>query len=181
MLGPLRDPHHRAGGLMHDLIASARGEDPPRRLFRWGVLDVLERCGGEHDCESCVLYEECRGRAKRSRIGHVHFRDAVRSKRRVDVHTWRSEMLSQRPSRSDAVYPEFEMSTHVAEFDVDTADGTLAWFMGVDFGFRSPTAMLWGMLSPDSVLRIVDERVESEVTIAKHCDAVRQARRSRPG
>ncbi len=167
--------HHRAGGLMHDLIASARGDDPPRRLFRWGVLDVLERCADEHDCESCVLHEECRGRAKKPREGHVHIRDAVRSKKRVDIRTWRSEMLSQRPSRSDAVYPEFDAATHVAPFEVDTSDGGIAWYMGVDFGFRAPTAMLWGCVGADNVLRIVDERVEAEVTIARHCEAVRRS------
>lgn len=69
---------HRPYGLMWTLVG-ARGlavEDgaealsPKKRrasgrVFRWGVLDVLETCGDEHSCATCVLWPDCRGRAKR--------------------------------------------------------------------------------------------------------------------
>ncbi|GAB4520475.1 MAG: hypothetical protein Tsb0013_24090 [Phycisphaerales bacterium] len=171
--------HHRAGGLMHDLIMSSVEESPVRRLFRWGVLDVLERCD-DRPCEGCVLWEECAGRAKAERTGHISVDDAVRAKRRVDGATWEAEMLSRRPSRSDAVYPEFDPDTHTAAFETDTSDGALRWCMGVDFGFRAPTAMLWACVAPDGVLRVVDERVVSEVTIEAHARAVREARWPQP-
>ena len=164
--------HHRAGGLMHDLIASAREQNAVRKLFRWGVMDVIEQCD-DRPCDGCALWEECAGRAKDERFGHVSVDDALRAKGRVDVSTWRSEMLSERPSRSDAVYPEFDMQQHVADFPIDPGDGTLRWCMGIDFGFRAPTAMLWGVLTTDNVLRIVDERVVSEVTIEHHAEEIR--------
>ncbi|MEM1423357.1 MAG: hypothetical protein AAGH64_05065 [Planctomycetota bacterium] len=171
--------HHRAGGLMHDLIVSTLAPAPVRRLFRWGVLDVLERCD-DRPCDDCALHPECLGRAKRERTGHVSVDDAVRAKGRVDARTWEAEMLSRRPSRSDAVYPEFDPETHVAGFPVAIGDGALRWCMGVDFGFRAPTAMLWACVTPDGVLRIVDERVVSEVTIEGHARAVRDAKWPQP-
>ena len=35
----------------------------------------------------------------------------------------------------------------------------------MDFGYRAPAVVLWAILSPDGVLRIVDERVATEVTL----------------
>lgn len=166
--------HHRAGGLMHDLIVSTQHDDPPRRLFRWGVLDVIEQCD-DRACDDCVLWEECAGRAKRPRLGHVPVDDACRAKRRVDLATWKSEMLSERPARSDAVYPEFDTDQHTAGFPTDARDASLHWCCGIDFGFRAPTAILWGAVADDGVLRIVDERVVSEVTIERHAEAIRSA------
>mgnify|MGYP001794734828 CR=1 FL=1 len=171
--------HHRAGGLMHDLIMSTLHNEPVRRLFRWGVLDVLEQCD-DRPCDDCALLPECAGRAKSPRIGHVSVDDAARAKGRVDAQTWEAEMLSQRPSRSDAVYPEFDLEQHVADFPVRSDDGLLLWCMGIDFGFRAPTAMLWACLAHDDVLRIVDERVVSEVTIEGHAGAVRASRWPQP-
>lgn len=171
--------HHRAGGLMHDLIASAYEEQPVRTLFRWGVTDVLERCD-DRPCEGCALWEECAGRAKQERVGHISIDDALRAKGRVDEATWRSEMLCERPARSDAVYPEFDVDAHVAPFDIEPRDASLRWFIGIDFGLRSPTAMVWGALAPDDVLRIVDERVVSEVTLEHHAEAIRASRWAQP-
>lgn len=39
----------RPYGIMHNLIGEARAGK--RALFKWGVADVLERCGDEHRCE----------------------------------------------------------------------------------------------------------------------------------
>ena len=167
--------HHRAGGLMHELIASTNVVAPVRTLFKWGVLDVLERCD-DRPCHGCALWDECRGRAKEARIGHISVDDALRAKGRVDLATWRSEMLSERPARTDAVYPEFDDAVHVTTVDTDPRDGSLRWCAGIDFGFRAPTAILWGAVAPDNVLRIVDERVVSEVTIEGHAQAIKSAR-----
>jgi hypothetical protein len=84
-------------------------------------------------------------------------------------------MLSQRPARSDAVYPEFDPDLHTAEFPVDTRDVSLHWCCGIDFGFRAPTAILWGAVANDGVLRIVDERVVKEVTIERHAESIRSS------
>lgn len=41
---------HLAHGLMHRLVEEAR--EGKRRLFKWGVVDVLEKCGDDHKCHA---------------------------------------------------------------------------------------------------------------------------------
>ncbi len=98
---------HRAHGLMADLTS-----DPARRVFRWGMVDVLARCAPERACGPCELLPECDGRAKRAR-GHIGIEDALAMKRRSDAQSWRSEMLCETPRRDDLVFPEFARATHV--------------------------------------------------------------------
>lgn len=94
--------------------AARRGRG--RVLFRWGVLDVLERCPRERACGECALEPECGGRAKEraeGESGHVQVDDAVAARGRVSQGTWESEMLCLRPRRTDAVLPEFDERVHV--------------------------------------------------------------------
>lgn len=102
---------HRTHGLMADITT-----DGARRVFRWGVVDVLERCAPERECASCDLLDECEGRAKRA-SGHISVEDALSLKRRSDAQSWRSEMLCLSPRRDDMVYPEFSRAVHVFERD----------------------------------------------------------------
>ncbi|MBA4120374.1 MAG: hypothetical protein C0513_06720 [Isosphaera sp.] len=95
---------------------AAAGRGRGRVLFRWGVLDVLERCPHERVCAECALEPECGGRAKEraeGEGGHVQVDDAVASRGRVSQGTWESEMLCLRPRRTDAVLPEFDERVHV--------------------------------------------------------------------
>jgi hypothetical protein len=98
--------------------ADAHEDEKYRRrvLFRWGVVDALEHCDATRACAQCGLNDECAGRAKTRSVdeaGHVHIDDALRAKARVSVAQWESEMLCLRPSRSDTVYPEFDVAVHV--------------------------------------------------------------------
>lgn len=102
---------HRAHGLMADLTS-----DVSRRVFRWGVVDVLSTCEPRRPCASCDLLDECAGRAKRA-LGHIRIDDALAMKRRSDAATWRSEMLCESPRRDDLVLPEFRREVHVFEVD----------------------------------------------------------------
>lgn len=99
---------HRAHGLMAEIT----GDRGSRRVFRWGVVDALERCAPERACGACALLPECAGRAKAAR-GHIAVEDALAMKRRSDDASWRSEMLCERPRRDDLVFPEFDRATHV--------------------------------------------------------------------
>ncbi len=67
--GPNANPRERTHSSMRPF-----GPLPPsrRRLFRWGVLDVLAPCGPEHACDSCALWDECGGRAKGDPHGVPH-------------------------------------------------------------------------------------------------------------
>ncbi|MEM9374076.1 MAG: hypothetical protein AAGA55_10575 [Planctomycetota bacterium] len=170
---------HVPYGLMHDLVATC-GADGARRLFRWGVVDVLGVCGDEHACLECLIRAECAGRAKgRDRRGacggHIPIDDAVALKHRVSLDTWNSEMLCLRPKRSDCVLPEFEQGLHV----VDRAPaGSEGWVVigGMDFGIRSPTVVLWARLSPDGSVCVFREHIQANMTLPEHIDIIRSAR-----
>lgn len=186
-LSTMHVPH----GVMHRLVDECH--DGRRKLMRWGVLDVLERCDDRHACETpgengeakkCPLLDECKSRLKERaelHAGHVTIDDAVGMKRRVGLSTWNAEMLSLRPKRSDAVLPEFDPAAHV----VDTlpweheggpiARESLAWVLGMDFGYRAPTVLLLGAQDALDRLWIVDERVASERVLSEHIERVRRA------
>lgn len=165
---------HVRGGLMGGLIAAAEG----RRIFKWGVVDVLERCEAERACPPCPLLPECGGKAKEAR-GHIRIDDAIVLKRRSDEESWASEMLCVRPSQRESVYPEFSRETHVRAFEVgSSADGDEPraeggeWVLGMDFGYAAPAVVLWGFHDAEGVLWIMGERVKREAVLERHAAAI---------
>jgi len=169
----------------------AAAKRPSRVLFRWGMMDVLERCPPERDCGACSLWDDCHGKAKRAESdpdsgGHVSIDDAIAHKLRIPLVRWQSEALCLRPSRSDAVFPEFDERAHLfgdALHPVcfEPASGALGGvggsgsarlYAGMDFGFRSPTTVLWASLSADGVLRVLDCYAEATRTLDKHIEAI---------
>lgn len=186
-LSTMHVPH----GVMHRLVEECH--DGRRKLMRWGVLDVLERCDDRHACEApaengdakkCPLLDECKSRLKEREVvhaGHVSIDDAIGMKRRVGLATWNAEMLSLRPKRSDAVLPEFDPAVHVVdslpweqEGGPITRDSVL-FVLGMDFGYRAPTVVLLGAQDATDRLWIVDERVASERVLSEHIARIRGA------
>lgn len=188
---------HLPHGLMHRLVADAR--EGRRRLFKWGVVDVLAQCGDERSCGAddpasprerrCPLWNECGGRAKTrpgnalgAAVGHMDIRDVIRMKARVSQPVWESEMLCLRPRRDDSVLPEFIAGTHVVDSvpGVDAPDPSrrLRWIGGMDFGFRSPTIVLWAALDEEDRLWVVDELERTRRTVAENAAEI--AARGRP-
>jgi hypothetical protein len=203
---------HRPFGLMWNLVGDAAGHDgrptdrdradkpkqQRRMVFRWGLIDVLARCGPAHVCGACPIEPECGGRAKQrdrnrhARPGHVSVDDAVRMKSRVGASVWESEMLCLRPRRSDCVLPEFDPAIHVGDwavppeaaaprpeadhrpaFDPAPAEPTARrrWVAGMDFGIRSPTVLLLAWYredDPHRVLYVEAEHVRTDWTIEQH-------------
>src|SRR5690606_3341093 len=53
---------HELGGLMGRIVDEA--EQSGRRVIRWCLMEVLERCEPDRPCEGCPLWNECGGRAK---------------------------------------------------------------------------------------------------------------------
>lgn len=153
------------------------GDSPPRTLFKWGVIDVLERCPPERDCEACPLRGACGGRAKRGGDpvavgGHLTVSDVVQLRGRVGEGTWQAEMLCSRPRRDDCVLPEFDRARHVVgRFDPPGESGL--WIGGMDFGIRAPTVVLWAHVDESGVLRVLGERVVAGEVIASHVEAIR--------
>lgn len=188
---------HLPYGIMWDLVGAGVGgsahlpaASPARRLFRWGLVDALEHCTEEHTCDTCNLFEDCRGRAKTTdpaRGGHIRIADAQAQKRRVDVETWRSEMLCLEPRTHDLVYPEFAPATHVVGLAGDepgprSGNGTdKEWIGGMDFGFRAETAILLGRIGEDNVLTIEHELIATQRVLRRHIEALQGLMRSRGG
>jgi len=167
---------HRPFGLMQRLVEESAKQG--RKVFRWGILDVLTRCPAARDCEKCLLLPECEGRAKGSR-GFVTIDDAIQQKSRTSHAAWSSEMLCERPSRSDCVYPEFDEDIHVVDCDLTAArEREVLQVGGMDFGYRNPTVMLWGYVEngvsvgddagKGGRLCIVDEHFGSLMTMEEH-------------
>lgn len=166
---------HRPYGLMHRIVAEAR--EGQRSLFRWGVVDALEVCPDTRPCDGCTLHPECKGRAKADgcdpRVGgHIRVEDAVRMKGRVGRQTWDSEMLCRRPRRSDSVFPEFNIATHVVGVGGNWTPPRGTLIAGMDFGFRAPTVVLWAVLDDDGVVWVIAERVKAETVLDEHTAAI---------
>jgi hypothetical protein len=171
---------HRPFGLMWTLVGPqekrarerkvGRAEESMSRAlrptFRWGVLDVLEFCTDEHTCSTCILYEECAGRAKTERApqsaGHIPVADAIAQKARVSRDTWESEMLCLRPSRGDTVYPAFDAATHVVGDPVAPFERYIG---GMDFGYRNEGALLLAGIDRDGGVTVLREFVRRGVRL----------------
>jgi len=164
---------HRPFGLMHQLVQ----EQETRRLFRWGLLEVIQRCPPTRACEGCKLWADCGGLARQSR-GFFGIEDALTQMKRTGPEAWASEMLCRQPSRTDCVYPEFDETIHVTPFEDGEDAG--AWASGMDFGFRSPTVVLWARLRRDGTMHIVDEHIASEMTIDQHIAVIDSRSAGRP-
>jgi hypothetical protein len=108
-------------------------------------------------------------------------------KRRVPEAVWRAEMLCVRARRTDSVLPEFDPAQHVITgsggpgfvasaaaahargvMDASLARTPLRWAIGMDFGIRGDTAILWGALDEHKALYIVDERVVADEPLTEH-------------
>jgi hypothetical protein len=159
---------HRPFGMMQRLV---RDNNNRRRIMRWSVLDVLERCPPQRDCETCPLWDDCLGRAKHA-SGFVLIDDAIQQRKRVGKATWRAEMLCIEPDRTASVYPEFSRKAHVLAFDAPSANAAV-WIGGIDFGYRDPTVILWAFLTQGDVLHVIDESVTRELTAESHIEIVR--------
>lgn len=168
---------HVPQGIMHTLVAQALLGS--RRLFKWGVLDVLERCEPERSCTSCVLFTECQGRAKLGEPeagGHISIDDAVVMKSRVVQATWETEMLCTRVARSDTVFPEFRHDVHVVDA-IPPQEGR--WIGGMDFGFRAPTVILWAMVDREGVVWVDQEWSVAGELMERHVQELQSPARPR--
>lgn len=188
---------HRPGGLMAQLIDGKQLQEPPihtdtislpaepnvnssdqrRRVFRWNFLDVIECCPPGRKCGACVLWPDCRGRAKRGQ-GFMKVDDLVAQWHRTSTETWAAEMACGRPRRSDSVYPNFDTQKHVCERAGAGVTGA-THIAGMDFGLRSPLAMVWARLEESAeapieerTLHVIDEYVEQGRTLEQHLAAM---------
>lgn len=159
---------HEPFGLMQTIITTAEARGA--RIIKWCLLDVLEQCPPQRECQACALHPECQGRAKTAQ-GFFKIDDALTMKHRVSKQTWESEMLCRRPSRSAAVFTEFNPDIHVRATPPwgDNSPGRNgAWGCGVDFGYTNPFVCLWVQFDPLGYCFVVDEYVQTTRIMASH-------------
>ena len=161
---------HEPFGLMSEIVDSASAKK--LHIVRWCLLEVLERCELERDCDTCPLWDDCGGVAKTKCSGFVKIDDAIAMKHRVSRLTWDSEILCKRPLQRGAVFPTFDPKLHVCG-EVMMGPSTLC--LGIDFGYHNPFACLW-IRSDGRSFHVIDEHVQSEMLIEAHVQAIRSRR-----
>jgi hypothetical protein len=160
---------HRPYGIMTRLIDQAHERGAPR-LFRWCAMDVIERCEPQRKCEPCVLWSDCRGKAKHA-DGFVRVDDLIAQWNRSSNEAWASELMCRRPKRSDCVYANFSLEKHVRNVTLDSGQV----IGGMDFGLRSPLVMLWAQVrgkEDGRIVEVFDEYVQEDLTLERHLDAI---------
>lgn len=160
---------HEPFGLMQRVLDRAEHNGTP--IVHWSILDVLARCEPERSCDGCALWEECQGTAKVLANGFVPIDDAIRMKRRVSLEQWRSEMLCERPGVRAAVFPTFEVATHVVPHLSMRDDAAMSY--AVDFGYAAPFVCLF-VRSDAARTYVVDEYVRPGRTIDEHVAALHE-------
>lgn len=162
--------YHHPYGLMSRIVAAAQRPGSRARLIQWCLLEVLERCPPERDCNACPLWDDCQGVAKTRCDGYFSIDDAINLKHRVSIETWQSEMLCRTPSTRGCVFPSFDENVHVrpAPQSIDTSRLHLA----MDFGFRSPFVCLWVLASEDGSTHVLDEYIQPQRTFEEHLDHI---------
>ncbi|MCJ7543345.1 MAG: AAA family ATPase [Phycisphaerae bacterium] len=164
---------HRPGGLMQQLVTSARRGvqgGSGYRLIQWCLWEVIERCPPQRPCEGCLLADDCRGVARQA-MGFFRIDDAVAIKARSSRAAWEAEMLCRGAARQYMVFDEFDRARHVAECVYQPA-----WplYRAIDFGYRSPLVCLWVQLSPAGNVIVLDEYVRSRLPLSRHAEEIRR-------
>lgn len=165
---------HRPFGLMHRLIEQSHAS-----VFRWQAMDVVERCEPSRDCAGCELWEGCGGSAKQA-SGFISVDDLIQQYRRTSHRTWQSEMLCQRPSVSASVYPNFDPAKprYVAPCPPQwRSDSGVTVIGGIDFGMRSPMAMIFALTKEVDARKhvwVVDAYAAEDRIIDAHVAALHQ-------
>ena len=158
---------------MQDLVEDAATAG--RTLVRWCLLDVIERCPAERSCESCALWDDCRGVAKERGDGFFKIDDAIAMKARVSQDVWASEMLCRRPSVRGLVFGMFDAVAHVQSDPPFALDHACEWWLAMDFGYSAPFACLWIAKRGEDYF-IVDEYLQDQRTLAQHVAEVKSRR-----
>ncbi len=160
---------HRPYGLMQRLIDQSKDSGIP--IFQWCMWEVIERCSRDRSCSRCPLDADCQGKARRAN-GYLKIDDCIAQMRRSSRAGFEAEMLCLRPNLENAVFGEFDPDVHVASVCYDPM---LPLYRTIDFGFVNPFVCLWIQVDADGLVRVIEEYVQSRVTVAEHA-AVLKAR-----
>ena len=196
---------HKVGGLMSDWVdnASERGY----KLYTICILETLEACSGDYNCETCNLDQYCERRLKDIfreeeeaqqeqgiiEIGEKPFvgfntietvRQKVRQGYEKDEGTGNikaldveAELFCKRPSRTGLVFPEFNKAFHVVSADQINIPTEWPKARTTDFGWTAPYVDLWFAITPRDQIIFYHEFVKSGMTLDEIADDLRAGRK----
>ena len=163
---------HRPYGMMQKVIDATRLRGGS--IIQWCLLDILEQCTDDRQCDQCALYPDCGGQARNARDGYIRIDDAIAMKQRVSCDTWEAEMLCLRPSRADSVFPTFAPQRHVGEQtwwpDINARE--LKRTLAIDFGFHDPFICLWIVHDWLGRMFVMDEYQATGAIVNSHIQAI---------
>ena len=87
-------------GIMQKIVKQAEKINTP--VFKWCLWDVIEKCV-DRDCKTCLLFEDCQGKAKEA-SGYYRINDAISQKGRCSKKSWVYEMLCNPKTASGQSY-----------------------------------------------------------------------------
>ncbi len=184
---------HKVGGLFSDWVdhAEIRGY----KLYISCILETLEACTDDYDCEKCNLDQYCERRLKAItqeeekiqieagiiKVGmkpHMGFNtiETVRQKVRQGYEKEEktghiravdvdAELFSKRPSRTGLVFPDFNENFHVVP--AQEINIQTEWHKGrtTDFGHRAPFVDLYFAITPRDQIIFYYEFVRPGMTM----------------
>lgn len=159
---------HKPSGLMAKVMDLYTQSG--RKVFRWCLLEILQKCPQDRECEHCPLKEDCNGIAKTRCGGHLSIDDAIAMKFRVSKQTWEAEMLCKRPSVRNCVFPAFDPLIHVKETVL--MNKPERW-LAIDFGFHNPFVCLW-IACDRNIVHVVDEYSASHLPMGHHIQKIKE-------
>ena len=111
------------------------------KVYNWCIWEVLEKC--VRDCKNdkkygdCVIWEVCKGKAKRcNESGFYKIDDFIDKVMLLDKDTLDSQWFNKRPSKQIFVYGNYwDRTKHmIPRFDFDMASSNIIVVGGIDFG-----------------------------------------------
>ena len=174
----------RAYGTLENLIAEK--DDRGLKLYIWCVFCVMKTCPverhqggkgcrGDATTPACPLMEDClisQTNAQGEQVyrdgpgraafvdGHFEVDDVIRQKRLMDKDVWNSQWLSRRASAKGLVYPDFAPDRHIIRREDYDWNPSLPVFVGQDFGYANPGAVLFAQMLPTEELIVFAEIYE---------------------
>lgn len=196
---------HKIGGLMADWVDNA--EDRGYKLYTICILETLEACTGDYNCETCNLDQYCERRLKdifreeeksQQESGiivagekpFVGFNtiETIQQKVRQGYETEEAtgniksldveaELFCKRPSRTGLVFPEFNKAFHVVPAQEINIPTAWPKARTTDFGYTAPYVELRYAITPRDQIIFYYEFVKSGMTLDEVADSLALGRK----
>ncbi len=133
---------------------------PRGRNWVWQLLKTLE-----NDPDTGAFF------AKTSDNPLIDKKEIERARRQLDARYFRQQFEASFEEEGLCVYDDFSPLLHILDEPWQIRDN---WpiYIGIDFGWTHPSAIIWGQLSPEGKWFIFDELVQSHLRLEKIAAAI---------